>query len=230
MVGCPPCLCTPLYVHTPPYICTPPVYLYAPRGVHTPPWAPHALSVPAWFWSIVCCGGLFFYLMCIGAHHPYLGVPPPYYTPTLLVSYLCIVILRDVSSYVGAFPLLLKGLGVFPPSLGEVWGTSALCCSHVHSYTFFVVHYVSCLDHGSDYYSSRYCGIFWPVISVSGSFPNRVSWKPWCGSTTTLDAEELWKCSWLRFCAAAAYSIFNASSGLCQLCYGFSTGRFLFQS
>ena len=27
-----------------------------------------------------------------------------------------------------------------------------------------------------------------------------------------------------------ATSIFDASSGLCQLCYGFSTGRFLFQS
>ena len=28
--------------------------------------------------------------------------------------------------------------------------------------------------------------------------------------------------------ATAATSIFNASSGLCQLCYGFSTGRFSF--
>ena len=62
----------------------------------------------------------------------------------------------------------------------------------LHScYTFFVVHYVSCLDHSSDYYSSSYSGIFWPVISVisvSGSFSDRVSSKPWCGSTTTLDA------------------------------------------
>ena len=31
-------------------------------------------------------------------------------------------------------------------------------------------------------------------------------------------------------CAMAANSIFNASSSLCQLCCGFSTGRFLFQS
>ena len=91
------------------------------------------------------------------------------------------------------------------------------------------MHYVSCLNHGSDYYSSNYSGIFWPVISVvsiSGSFSDRVSSKPWCGSTTTLDAKELWRCFWLRFYAAAADSIFNASSGLCQLCYGFSTGRF----
>ena len=96
-------------------------------------------------------------------------------------------------------------------------------------YTFFVVHYVSHLNHGSDYYSSNYSGIFWPVISaisISGSFSDRVSSKPWCGSTTTLDAEELWRCFWLRFYATAADSIFNASSGLCQLCYVFSTGRF----
>ena len=123
-------------------------------------------------------------------------------------------------------------LGVFfcPPSLGWLGHISS---SAVHMLIFFVVHYVSCVDHSSDYYSSSYSGIFWPVISiisVSGSFPDRGSSKPWCGSTTTLDAEELWRWSWLHFCVAAANSIFNASSGLCQLCYGFSTGRFLFQS
>ena len=128
-----------------------------------------------------------------------------------------------------AFPLLLKGLGVFPPSLGEVGVTHQQLFTCSFCYTFFVVHYVSRLNHGSDYYSSNYSGIFWPVISVisiSGSFSERVSSKPWCGSTTTLDAEELWRCFWLCFCATAADSIFNASSGLCQLCYGFSTGRF----
>ena len=40
----------------------------------------------------------------------------------------------------------------------------------------------------------------------------------------------LWRCYWPCLCATAATSIFNASSGLCQLCHGFSTGRFLFQS
>ena len=75
-----------------------------------------------------------------------------------------------------------------------------------------------------------YSGIFWSVISASGSFPDRVSSKPWHGSTTTLDAERLWRCSWLHLCATAANFIFSASSSLCQLCYGFSTDRFLFQS
>ena len=45
-----------------------------------------------------------------------------------------------------------------------------------------------------------------------------------------LTTERLWMCSWLSFCATAATSIFNASFSLCELCYGFSTGRFLFQS
>ena len=160
MFVCPP------YVHTP------------PRGVHTP-MGPHALSAPAWFWSIVCCGGLFFCLMCSGAHHPYLGVPPPYYPPhSLLVT--CALLFSGISVLMWGLSPSMKGLGgVFPITWGGLGGTSALCCSHVHSYTFFVVHYVSRLDHGSDYYSSSYCGIFWPVISVSGSFPNRVSRKPW---------------------------------------------------
>ena len=175
--------------------------------------------------------------MCVGTpplHHPYLGVPPLNYTPTLCCWFPVHCYSQGYWYLMWAFPLLLKGLGVFPPSLGEVWGAHQLfSCPHAHSCTFFVVHYVSHFDHGSNYYSSSYSGIFWPVISVisdSGSFPDRVSNKPWHGSTTTLDAERLWRCSWLHFCAAAATSIFNASSGLCQLCFGFSTGRFLFQS
>ena len=200
-----------------------------PRGVHTPR-GPHALCASAWFWSIACCGGLFFCLMCIGTHHPYLGMPPLNYTPTLHCWFPVHCYSQGYQFLCGPFPSI-EGFGVFPPSLGEVWGHISSSAVHmlilIH---FFVVHYVSRLNHGSDYYSSSYNGIFWPVISVSSSFPDRVSSKPWCGSTTTLDAEELWRCSWLQFCATAANSIFNASSGLCQLCYGFSTGRFLFQS
>ena len=132
----------------------------------------------------------------------------------------------------GHFPSV-EGLGVFPPWVGGIstWDDHMLILV-----PFFVVHYVSHFDYGSNYYYSSYSGIFWPVfrvISDSGSFPGRVSGKlgsAWHGSITTLDAERLWRCSWLSFCATAATSIFNASSSLCQLCYGFSTGRFLFQS
>ena len=141
--------------------------------------------------------------------------------------------------YVGIFPSV-EGFGVVPGGvphqLGGFRGHQHLRCPYAHSGTFFVVHYVSRFYYGSDYYSSSYSGIFWPVISVvshGGSFPDRVSSKlgsAWHGSTTTLDAKRLWRCSWLSFCAMAANSILNASSSLCQLCYGFSTGRFLFQS
>ena len=227
------CLYTPHIIHTPP------VHLYAPQGCTHPPWAPHALQCSCMVLEhLYVVGGCFSTLNVYwdtSLTPPLFGGTSPLITPLTPLLVTCALLFSGISvSYVGAFPLLLKGLGGVSPSLGDVWGAHQLfCCPHVHSYTFFVVHYVSRLDHGSNYYSSSYCGIFWPVISLisdSGSFPNRVSRKPWCGSTTTLDAEELWKCSWLHFCAAAAYSIFNASSGLCQLCYGFSTGRFLFQS
>ena len=44
------------------------------------------------------------------------------------------------------------------------------------------------------------------------------------------DMKRLWRCSWQCLCATAATSIFDASSGLCQLCHGFSIDKFLFQS
>ena len=100
----------------------------------------------------------------------------------------------------------------------------------------FVDLYVSHFYYGYDYYSSSYGGIFWLVIGLisdHGSFPDGLSsnmGSAWSGSTTTLDAERLRRCYWLCLCATAANSIFDASSGLCQLCYGFSMGRLLFQS
>ena len=129
----------------------------------------------------------------------------------------------------GFFPYV-GGLGVFPHLLG-VWGASAHEMSICLFLYIFVVHYVSHFYYGYDYYSSIYSGIFWPVISFisdHGSFPDRVS--ALSGLTTTLDAERLWRCYWLCLSATAATSFCSASSGLCQLCYGFSTGRFLFHS
>ena len=169
-------------------------------------------------------------------HFPYTthvwGVSPSLATPhTQLLVPSALVCLGISVCYVGIFPSV-EGFGGSCHQLGA----SALemtICSFLY---IFVVHYVSHFYYGFDYYSSSYSFIFWPVISVishSGSFPDRVSSKlgsAWHGSTTTLDAERLWRCSWLSFCATAANSLFNASPGLCQLCYGFSTGRFLFQS
>ena len=47
---------------------------------------------------------------------------------------------------------------------------------------------------------------------------------------TTADARALWRCCWPCHCATAATSVSDTSSGLCQLCHGSSTGKFLFQS
>ena len=143
----------PICLYTP-YICMP------PGGVHTTPWAP-MLCTSAWFWSIACCGGLFFCLMCIGTHHPYLGVPPLNYTPHTPLLVPCTLLFSGISVLMWAFPLLLKGLGCSPITWGGLGAHQLFSCSYAHSYTFFVVHYVSHLHHGSNYYSSSYSGIFW---------------------------------------------------------------------
>ena len=226
----PPCLYTPLYICMLPHtFIQPPVCLYAPQGCTHPQGPPMLLCSCMVLAHCMLWGGCFSVLCVLGHTTPIWGCLPPYYTPHSVVGSLCIVILRDISSYVGLSPSI-EGFGSVPPITGGGWGdTSVAVHMLILLHLLFVVHYVSCLNHGSNYYSSNYSGIFWPVISVisiSGSFSDRVSSKPWCGSTTTLDAEELLRCFWLHFYATAADSIFNASSGLCQLCYGFSTGRF----
>ena len=166
--------------------------------------------------------------------YPCMGVPPLQLHPTKLLTSLCI------SRFQGYWYVIWG----FFPSVG-VWGVSSsiggaggISTWDIHMFILlhFLVLYVSCFYYGYNYYSSSYGGIFWPIfgfISDHGSFPDRVSSKlgsAWSGSTTTLDAKRLWRCYWLCLCATAATSIFDASSSLCQLCYGFSTGRFLFQS
>ena len=129
--------------------------------------------------------------------------------------------------------------------LGASAHLSGFWCLSIHpldvhcpsSCTFLVVHYVSSLYfHGYDYYSSSDCGVFWYIISIIsdyGSLFDGASYNigsAWCGSATTPDTQMLWRCSWPCLCPTAATSIFDASSGLCQFCHGFSTDRFLFQS
>ena len=197
-----------------------------------PPYVPHTLC------AFVCSQRLLYVvggckrLPYVLRHFPYTttvwGCLPFSCIPhTQLLASLCISMFQGYPYVMWLFFPSVRGFGDVPPISRGFWG------AHQHLY-IFVVHYVSCFYYGYNY--SSYGGIFWPVISVisdSGSFPNRVSSKlgsVWSGSTTTLDAEKLWRCYWLSFCATAANTIFDASSGLCQLCYGFSTGRFLFQS
>ena len=209
----------------------PPVHSYAPRGVqpHMSPFSSVHLYVLRDFcmlWRVLRAP----YMLDTSLTPPlYGGTSPSVYTPLICWLPCASVCFRDICMSYGDFPICW-GFGGVPHLLG-VLGASAdemSLCSFLY---IFVVHYVSCFYYSSDYYSSSYSGIFWPVISFisdCGSFPDRVS--AWSGSTTTLDAERLWRCHWLCLCATAATSIFDASSGLCQLCYGFATGRFLFQS
>ena len=170
-------------------------------------------------------------------HFPYtspcMGCLP--FSFTKLLTSLCISRFHGYWYVIWGFFPSVGIWGGCSPSIG-VLGASAHEMSICSFLYIFVVHYASHFYYGYNYYSSSYGGIFWPVfgfISNCGSFPDRVSSKlgsVWSGLTTTLDAKRLWRCYWLCLCATASTSIFYASSGLCQLCYGFSTGRFLFQS
>ena len=115
--------------------------------------------------------------------------------------------------------------------------THYLDVCYASCYSFLVVHYVSSLYYYSyDYYAPGDCTVLWYVISLisyhcslfDGASCNIGS--VWCGSATTPDTKMPWKCYWPFLCATVVTSIFDASSGLCQLCHQFSTGRFLFQS
>ena len=116
----------PLYVCMPPYICMPPVCLYAPIHLYAPwgythtPRGPHASMLLHGFGTLHVVGGLFFCFICIGTHHPYLGVPPPLLHPHTPLLVLRALLFSGISVLMWAFPLLLKGLGVFPHHWGRL--------------------------------------------------------------------------------------------------------------
>ena len=160
------------------------------------------------------------------------------YTPQSLVASMCICMFRGYLCYMGNIPLML-GVGVVPHML-RVWGHLHICQALVPGSTsigcplcfildLFVVHYVLHIYHSYNYYSSSYGGVFWSVIyfiSDHGPFLDGASCNirsSWSGSATNPDARMPWRCYFPCLHATAATSIFDASSGLCQLCYGFST-------
>ena len=58
---------------------------------------------------------------------PLFGGASPFITPPhSIVGSLCIVILRDISSYVGAFSPSIEGFGGVPPITGEGWGDTSV--------------------------------------------------------------------------------------------------------
>ena len=211
----------------PPYVWAPPDASVCSNNPHMSPMLPCASA---------CTGGICMWMgdvgpsFCLDTPHMF-GCLPMCPTPP------CIYMLPCLSVCSRGYCMNYGGTSNM---LGD-WGASAhlsgFCCLSVHpwdlhyasSCTFLVVYYVSSLYfHCCDYYSSSDCGVFWYVISMiddHGSLFDGDSYNvgsAWCGSATTPDIK--------RFCATAATSIFDASSGLCQLCHGFSTGRFLFQS
>ena len=161
-----------------PHVCTPPCTFVCPHMFvcphtfvhpHTfecPLGCTHPLGAPMLLCScmvLVHCmlwGGCFSVLCVLGHTTPIWGCLPLNYTPHTPLLVLCALLFSGISVLMWAFPLLLKGLGVFPPSLGEVGVTHQQLFTCSFCYTFFVVHYVSHLNHGSDYYSSNYSGIF----------------------------------------------------------------------
>ena len=114
----------PLYICMPPWGCTP------------PPGAPTCFCAPAWFWHFACCGGVVFLYWDTP---PLFGGTSPLITPRntpLLV--LCALLFSGISVLMWAFPLLLKGLGVFPHHWGRFGVAHQLfSCSHTHSVTLF---------------------------------------------------------------------------------------------
>ena len=215
----------------PTFVC--PLYVCMPlRGVHTPHISPYSsvhLYVLRGFcmlWGVV--RGLL-HVRYILYTSPCMGVSPLMFIPTHPLASLCIGMFWGYLYVIwGIFPLCWGFWGCSP----VFWGFGGIS---LFLY-ILVVHYVSHFYYGYDYYSSSYGGVFWAVIhfiSDCGSFPDWAFYNiesVWNGSTSTLDARRIWRCYWPCLCATAATPIFDASSGLCKLCYGFSTGRFLFQS
>ena len=116
----PPCLYTPLYICTPPICLYAPICLYTPRGIYTPQ-GPPCFCAPAWFWHIACCGGVVFLFYVYWDTPPLFEGPPPLLHPPTLCCWFSVHCYSQGYQFLcGPFPLLLKGLGVFPPSLGQV--------------------------------------------------------------------------------------------------------------
>ena len=145
----------------PPYICTPPIHLYASQGCtpsHRPPCSSvhlHGFGAYCMLWGVVLC------LNVCWDTPPLFGGASLNYTPTLCCWFPVHCYSHGYWYLMWAFPLLLKNFwGCSPITWGVLGGTSALQLSTCSFLYFFVVHYVSRFNHGSNYYSSSYSGIF----------------------------------------------------------------------
>ena len=123
----------PTFVHPPVCVYTPCTFICPhtfihPQGCTQPPRGPPC--------SLCSCMVLEHCMLwgwgCFSANvywdtPPLFGGASPLITPShSIVGSLCIIILRDIICDMWAFPLLWKGFGGVPPSLGRLGGTSAL--------------------------------------------------------------------------------------------------------
>ena len=119
-----PMFVPPVCLYAPLYICTTPIHLYAPRGVHTPQGPPMLLCSCMVLAHCMLWGGCFSVLCVLGHTTPIWGCLPLITPPHSIVGSLCIVILRDISSYVGLSPSI-EGFGGVPPITGGGWGDTS---------------------------------------------------------------------------------------------------------
>ena len=116
---------TPMFVHPPVCLYAPihlyaPICLYAPQECTHPPGAPHASVLLHGFGTLHVVGGCFSVLCVLGHTTPIWGCLPLNYTPHTLLLVLCALLFSGISVLMWVFPLLLKGLGVFPHHLGRL--------------------------------------------------------------------------------------------------------------
>ena len=220
------------YIHMPPYFCM------SPRGVHNPHMLPYS-SMPLCSLEALHvvggCNGLPFVLGHPPLQHPYLRVPPLYYTPTLS-SWVPVhwYVSRISVCYVGNSLLSERVGGCFPHHLRVGVNTGDVHMIILVPILWCIMSHIPTMDPTTAPPVT--------VVSCGLSSVSSVTVAPsLTGFPVSLDQHGMAPppplmprasgcVSWLSFCATAATSIFNASFSLCQLCYGFSTGRFLFQS
>ena len=121
------CLDTPTFICPPIHSYTPCMFV-CPQGVHAPHMPPYS-SMPLFLEALHVvggCNGLPFMLGHPPLHHPCLGVPPLYYTPTLSHWFPCIGMFQGYQYVMWGISLLSGRVwGCFPISWGG-WGSSAL--------------------------------------------------------------------------------------------------------
>ena len=130
MVGicCTPlCICMPpIHLYTPHTFVHPPYIHMAPRGVHTLQGPPMFLC-SCMVLAHCMLWGVFFCFMCIGTHHPYLGVPPPLLHPPTLHCWFSVHFYSQGYQFLcGPFSPSIEGFGGVPPITGGGWGDTSV--------------------------------------------------------------------------------------------------------